>query len=84
MTSPALTLTLMIVGWLAVAVAMLWGMLRIAKRHHVRSPHVDVSESQAADPPPNRPEKDNRASRAHHVARLALLRHRQHWATGKH
>lgn len=86
MTSPALTLTLMIVGWLAVAVAMLWGMLRIAKRHHLRSPqaHVDVSESQAADPALNRPERSNRASRAHHVARLALLRHRQHWATGKH
>jgi hypothetical protein len=34
MTSPALTIALMIAGWFAVAVAMLWGMLRIARRHH--------------------------------------------------
>nr|WP_152529080.1 hypothetical protein [Stutzerimonas azotifigens] len=30
----ALVLMLMVLGWLAMAVAMLWGMLRIARRHH--------------------------------------------------
>lgn len=32
---PALILLMMILGWLSVALAMLWGMMRIARRHHL-------------------------------------------------
>lgn len=35
--SLATTIFLLVCGWLAVAGAMLWGVLRIARRHH---PHV--------------------------------------------
>jgi len=30
---PALILLMMILGWLSVALSMLWGMMRIARRH---------------------------------------------------
>ena len=36
--SLATTIFLLICGWLAVAGAMLWGVLRITRRHH--HPHV--------------------------------------------
>ena len=36
--SLAATIMLLIFGWLAVAGAMLWGVLRITRRHH--HPHV--------------------------------------------
>ncbi|SEI22650.1 hypothetical protein NLK61_24150 [Pseudomonas fuscovaginae UPB0736] len=29
-----LTVALLVLGWLAVAAAMLWGVLRISRRHH--------------------------------------------------
>jgi len=32
--SLAMTIVMLISGWLAVAAAMLWGVLRIARRHH--------------------------------------------------
>lgn len=32
--SLAMTIVMLICGWLAVAAAMLWGVLRIARRHH--------------------------------------------------
>jgi hypothetical protein len=32
--TPALVITLMILGWGAAAVAMLWGILRTARYHH--------------------------------------------------
>lgn len=32
--APALVITLMILGWSAAAVAMLWGILRTARYHH--------------------------------------------------
>ncbi|MET1079798.1 MAG: hypothetical protein ABWY06_17440 [Pseudomonas sp.] len=32
--TPAALILLMIAGWLCVAASMLWGMLRIARRHH--------------------------------------------------
>ena len=32
--SLAMTVFMLIVAWLAVAAAMLWGVLRIARRHH--------------------------------------------------
>ncbi|WP_418643119.1 hypothetical protein [Stutzerimonas kunmingensis] len=31
---PALIFLMMILGWLSVALSMLWGMTRIARRHH--------------------------------------------------
>ena len=32
--SPALTIFLLFSGWLAVAAAMLWGVMRVTRRHH--------------------------------------------------
>ncbi|MES2869430.1 MAG: hypothetical protein V4749_07660 [Pseudomonadota bacterium] len=32
--SPALTVFLLFMGWVAVACAMLWGIVRISRRHH--------------------------------------------------
>lgn len=32
--SLTMTIVMLIFGWLAVATAMLWGVLRIARRHH--------------------------------------------------
>ncbi len=86
MTSPALTLTLMILGWLAVAVAMLWGMLRIAKRHQADSTqaHPDLPRAPVSRPALERPGQGKRKPRAHHITRLTMLRHRHHWATSKH
>ena len=37
--SPTLTIILLITGWLAVAAAMLWGLMRISRHHH---PQVQV------------------------------------------
>ncbi|NMY37110.1 MULTISPECIES: hypothetical protein [unclassified Pseudomonas] len=39
--SPALTLFLLFSGWLAVAAAMLWGVMRISRRHHHPQPKVE-------------------------------------------
>ncbi|CRM12838.1 MULTISPECIES: hypothetical protein [Pseudomonas] len=39
--SLATTIMLLICGWLAVAGAMLWGVLRITRRHH---PHVKTAK----------------------------------------
>ena len=39
--SLATTIFLLICGWLSVAAAMLWGVLRITRRHH--HPHVDAA-----------------------------------------
>ena len=40
--SPESVILLMIAGWLLVAAAMLWGMLRIARRHsHAHEPSRD-------------------------------------------
>ncbi|WP_178112650.1 hypothetical protein [Pseudomonas sp. KBS0710] len=36
--SLATTIFLLICGWLAVAAAMLWGVMRVTRRHH--HPHV--------------------------------------------
>jgi hypothetical protein len=32
--SPEMTIVMLIAAWLAVAGAMLWGVMRIARRHH--------------------------------------------------
>jgi len=34
MIAPALVILLMVIGWSTAALAMLWGMLRIARHHH--------------------------------------------------
>lgn len=40
--SPTVTILMLIGAWLAVAGAMLWGVLRISRRHHpVARPHVE-------------------------------------------
>jgi hypothetical protein len=36
--SPTVTILMLIVAWLAVAGAMLWGVLRISRRHHYPAP----------------------------------------------
>lgn len=42
--SLTMTIVMLIAGWLAVATAMLWGVLRISRRHHpVHSPAVKKS-----------------------------------------
>ncbi|MGV8920659.1 MAG: hypothetical protein ACOH2R_23200 [Pseudomonas sp.] len=38
--SPGMTIAMLIAGWLAVAGAMLWGVLRISRRHH----HSEIVE----------------------------------------
>ena len=44
--SLATTIFLLICGWLAVAAAMLWGVLRITRRHH----HTHVKAAASAKP----------------------------------
>jgi Na+-transporting methylmalonyl-CoA/oxaloacetate decarboxylase gamma subunit len=40
--SLGMTIVMLIAGWLAVATAMLWGVMRISRRHH---PHYRRSET---------------------------------------
>lgn len=49
--SPALTLFLLFSGWLAVAAAMLWGVMRISRRHHHPQPRVEPKKYWAPSPP---------------------------------
>jgi hypothetical protein len=44
--SLTMTIVMLIAGWLAVATAMLWGVLRIARRHHHPLPPVAVETPQ--------------------------------------
>ncbi|MDB5994654.1 MAG: hypothetical protein JWP42_1790 [Pseudomonas sp.] len=46
--SLAMTLVMLISGWLAVAAAMLWGVLRIARRHHHPTPVARVVKTEPA------------------------------------
>lgn len=50
--SLTMTIVMLICGWLAVAAAMLWGVLRITRRHHhpVQSAPVVESDKAAARP----------------------------------
>jgi Na+-transporting methylmalonyl-CoA/oxaloacetate decarboxylase gamma subunit len=41
--SLGMTLVMLIAGWLAVAAAMLWGVLRISRRHH---PHYRSADAE--------------------------------------
>lgn len=43
--SLTMTIVMLIAGWLAVATAMLWGVLRITRRHH----HPPVRSTPAAE-----------------------------------
>lgn len=38
--SPAQTIILLIASWLSVALTMLWGILRIARRHRYSPPQI--------------------------------------------
>ena len=52
--SPALTLVLLFSGWLAVAAAMLWGVMRISRRHHPQiQPKQDVTSAKRLPRPVN-------------------------------
>ena len=42
------TILMLIGGWLAVAAAMLWGVLRIARRHH--HPRLPTAATKTAKP----------------------------------
>ncbi|VVO37654.1 hypothetical protein [Pseudomonas fluorescens] len=54
--SLATTIFMLICGWLAVAAAMLWGVLRITRRHH--HPHQPAAPGKNAKP-------DRRAAGVH-------------------
>jgi hypothetical protein len=41
-----MTIVMLVSGWLAVAAAMLWGVLRISRRHH--SPSVQPTKPEKA------------------------------------
>ncbi|MGE8144562.1 hypothetical protein ACQKP7_05060 [Pseudomonas frederiksbergensis] len=51
--SLTMTIVMLISGWLAVAAAMLWGVLRITRRHH--HPPVQSVTAAKADQPVSRP-----------------------------
>ena len=46
--SPILTIFLLIAGWLTVAGAMLWGLMRISRHHH---PHVQPTPQDIPEKP---------------------------------
>lgn len=46
--SPTLTIILLITGWLAVAAAMLWGLMRISRHHH---PQVQAKPQEVPEKP---------------------------------
>ena len=48
--SLATTIFLLICGWLAVAAAMLWGVMRISRRHHHPQPRVEPKKVLGAKP----------------------------------
>ncbi|MGX0891403.1 hypothetical protein AB7M22_003411 [Pseudomonas sp. ADAK2 TE3594] len=51
--SLTMTIVMLISGWLAVAAAMLWGVLRITRRHHhhpIQSAPVAKTDKAAAHP----------------------------------
>jgi hypothetical protein len=52
--SLAMTIVMLIIGWLAVAGAMLWGVLRISRRHHPHHPSKAVPPTLVSRPK-NRP-----------------------------
>lgn len=62
---PALILVMMLMGWLTVAFAMLWGMMRIARRHQPRTRSTPHHAHPTALPtlppcPPGTPDRHSR------------------------
>jgi hypothetical protein len=51
--SLTMTIVMLVFGWLAVAAAMLWGVLRISRRHHHHS--VQSAPVAKTDQSTNRP-----------------------------
>lgn len=49
--SPTLTIILLITGWLTVAGAMFWGLMRISRHHH---PQVQPKPKVSLEKPPAR------------------------------
>ncbi|WP_166793888.1 hypothetical protein [Pseudomonas sp. F01002] len=47
--SLTMTIVMLISGWLAVAAAMLWGVLRITRRHHHPAQSVPVAQTDTTD-----------------------------------
>jgi hypothetical protein len=43
--SLAMTIVMLISGWLAVAAAMLWGVLRVTRRHHHPAPPAPLAKT---------------------------------------
>jgi hypothetical protein len=52
---PEITIAMLIAAWLAVASAMLWGVMRISRRHHYREiGHEKPTDTENRyDPPPS-------------------------------
>lgn len=48
---PALIVAMMVLGWISVALAMLWGMLRIARRHQPRQTPRPIRPAASPDSP---------------------------------
>lgn len=48
---PALIVAMMVLGWISVALAMLWGMLRIARRHQPRQTPRPLRPAASPDSP---------------------------------
>jgi hypothetical protein len=46
------TIIMLVCGWLAVAAAMLWGVLRITRRHH--HPHIQPAKPVKVEKPTGR------------------------------
>lgn len=49
-----MTIVMLIAAWLAVATAMLWGVMRISRRHHHSYRQVKPSASKAEKPSKSR------------------------------
>lgn len=65
---------LMISGWLLVAAAMLWGMLRLARRHQAMAMLAQAERVNALQPEPE-PLQVVPARRAHKVPKPRKYRH---------
>ena len=50
MITPPLVILLIVMGWSAAALAMLWGMLRVARHHHKPSPDTRRDRNQPRVP----------------------------------
>lgn len=55
MITPPLVILMIVIGWSAAALAMLWGMLRIARHHHKASPSARPARHQPASAEPHAP-----------------------------